>query len=48
MVSLDVWHWTIPASVLMNWSRLMPDFNLPANRSNMQQINMIPHTVTSY
>jgi len=29
-----------------NWSRLKPDFKVPAHRSTMPQINMIPHPVT--
>jgi len=32
--------------ICCNWSRLKPGFTVPAHRSTMPQINMIPHPVT--
>jgi len=32
--------------ICCNWSRLKPCFKVPAHRSTMPQINMIPHPVT--
>jgi len=29
--------------ICCNWSRLQPFFNLPAHRSTISQINIIPH-----
>jgi len=31
--------------ICCNWSRLKPDFKVPAHRSTMPQINMIPHPI---
>jgi len=38
----------VDRSAVIGRSRLKPGFKMPAHRSNMPQINMIPHPVTLY